>query len=378
MTIKFQKLTINNFRNYDYLKLDNLDSSNIVITGENGAGKTNILEALSFFSQGTGLRNSKLSEILNIKKSDDIWALNTEIDKNNEKIKISTGFQNQEETEKRILKIDGEKIKSQTELNEILSIVWIIPSFDKLFLEESKKRRRFLDKLICDFDPYHTKRLSRYQTSLSERSRLIKRGKNYDSWLNAVEENIVNDGIAISAARCDFISKLNTVIKSRKTNFPKIKIEPIGLIEETLSEKKAYETEDIFRDILKNSRKTTINGMLETFEGSHKFDWQAFHIEKGMPAFKSSTGEQKIILIGIILAYSELMKLTKGYSPILLLDEITAHLDDIKKQHLFEEINELKTQAFYTGITKDSFVLLNKISNSNKFIEIQNGKIKDK
>jgi DNA replication and repair protein RecF len=375
-------LTLHNFRNYFHLNLESLNPFNIVIYGPNGAGKTNILEAVSYLSSGSGIRNAKLNEIGNINfnapsELPKAWSVNANLIKSKEEIKISTGYYYSEETLKdtRIIKIDGEEQKTQSNLSKLLNITYLTPQMDKLFLEPSEKRRRFLDKLISDFDPSHTKRLSEYKSAMSDRSQLIKQRSQSTKWLAAIEQTIVSSGIAIAASRLDFISKLNTIIKSRKSHFPKIKLTPIGEIEQMLLSSPAAIVEDHFNNLLTESRTIAKSGLTTSFNGPHKSDFSAIYKEKNTPASHASTGEQKSIIIALIFGYIELIKHYKNLNPILLLDEIPAHLDNQKKDKLFEEIKTLNIQTFYTGVFKESFKELKKHFSKDKiqFIKIENG-----
>ncbi len=343
-----------NFRSYDNKVLTDLSAGLVVVFGANGTGKTNILEALSLFSPGRGLRGARVMEIQR-NSSKDPWAISGILQSSyGEEIKLGTGL-SPSGTEKRIVRINGSSARSQAELGKYLSCVWLTPQMDRLFIDSSKERRKFLDRLVFAFDTGHLGRITRYENALLQRSKLLRDGKNDDIWLSGLEQQMAETGIAIAAARLDFAEKLQIACKALDHSyFPLAHFGVKGYIEELLVDASALEIEDIFRYRLKKSReRDAITG--GAADGPHKSDLEVTYAVKNMRANQCSTGEQKALLIGLILAHAYLIKAEHGYPPILLLDEVAAHLDDARRSALYEILQDLKSQVWLTGTERDLF-----------------------
>jgi len=390
------QLTLTNFRNYEFLRLD-ANPTPVVLTGPNGSGKTNILEAISYLSPGRGMRSSKLSDIKrqipNIANDvlDDYspfgfatatsWAVSAEVKKADDNLSIATGVEsafkdfngiNNRNYEKRISKLNNEKLTNQSELSRYITTVWLTPDMDRLFKGPVQPRRRFLDRLVFAFDNEHAKIVSNYEHSLKEWSLILKSGKIDNNWLLTLEENIASFGVAIAASRRNLVSKLNRFIEKENDDiFPNVILKLDGIIEDMLDKMPAIEVEDKFKSLLlKQRRNVTYN---EAVDGTHRTDLKVFHQSKKMPAELCSTGEQKALLISVVLAHAKSLAMTKGFSPILLLDEIIAHLDDKKREALLSKILELNIQAWMTGTDIESF---NSLKGKAQFFHIENAKIK--
>lgn len=361
------RLTLTNFRNYQSLRL-NTDLSPIIITGPNGTGKTNILEAISFLTPGRGLRGARLADIKRIPFEDEEislingWAVAADVVKGEDNFEIGTGVEkitreDDENTsiyDKRIVKIDGEKISSQGELGKYISAVWLTPQMDRLFRGGSQPRRSFLDRLVYAFDNEHAKRTASFEHLYKEWYHLLKTGKTDDYWLTSIEENMAGLGVAIAAARREQIAKLNNfIIHDPDDVFPSVLLELDGAVEKMLDNMSALEVEDKYREILKSQRKKVLYN--ETTEGVNRTDFRVYYHKKSMPAELCSTGEQKSLLISIILAQTKLMMVDKGFNPIMLLDEIVSHLDEFKREALLQKINELNIQAWMTSTDAELF-----------------------
>jgi DNA replication and repair protein RecF len=390
------QLSLTNFRNYEFLRL-NTNPNPVVLTGPNGAGKTNILEAISYLSPGRGIRNSKLSDIKrqipNIANDilDDYspfgfatatsWAVSSKIKKAEDILSIATGVEgvfkdingfNSRNYEKRISKLENEKLSNQSELSKYITTVWLTPDMDRLFRGPVQPRRNFLDRLVFAFDSEHAKIVSNYEHSLKEWSTIIKSGNIDNNWLLSLEENIASFGVAIAASRRNLVSKLNNFIeKENEDVFPNVILKLNGIIENMLDKMPAIEVEDKFKSLLFEQRKNVTHN--ESVDGTHKTDLKVFHQSKKMPAELCSTGEQKALLISVILAHAKSLAITKGFSPILLLDEIVAHLDDKKREALLNKILELNIQAWMTGTDIESF---NSLIGKAQFFHVENAKIK--
>ncbi len=385
------RLTLTDFRNYQFLRI-NAELSPIVITGENGSGKTNILEAISFLTPGRGLRAARLADIRRITPalvsdeyapteiSNTSWAVSSTIQKGGEEFEIGTAVEKSaRETnendirsfERRIVKIDGSKISSQSELGKYISAVWLTPQMDRLFRGGSQPRRSFLDRLVYAFDVEHAKRTANIEHLYREWYQLLKNGSKDNHWLLPLEENMASLGVAIAAARREQIAKLNTFIEHEPDDvFPSVMLELDGLIEKMLDKMPAIEVEDFYKNRLKEQRKNVLFN--ENIDGVNRTDFKVYYRKKHMPAELCSTGEQKSLLVSIILAQTKSQTLHQGFAPVMLLDEVVAHLDDLKREALIEKIRDLKVQAWITSTNPELFASL---KNSAMFFEVKNNKV---
>jgi DNA replication and repair protein RecF len=362
-------LKLHNFRCYPEARFDALASGFVVLSGLNGAGKTNVLEAVSLLSPGRGLRGAKIMEI-QCRESGKPWAVSTTITGKNGNVQIGTGLDPQ--TEKRVIRINTETAKAQAALSDYLSCVWLTPQMDRLFLDSASHRRKFLDRLIFAFDPGHAGRVNRYENAMAQRSRLLRDGMNDMSWLNALESQMAETGIAIAAARLDFVQRLqNASEKTSPGPFPLAQLTAAGTLETLIARGPALEAEEIFAYQLSESRaRDTVTGGAAT--GPHKSDLGVNYAAKNMPADQCSTGEQKALLIGIILAHTRLIAAERGAPPILLLDEVAAHLDPDRRAALYEILGDLKGQVWLTGTEEGLF---ESIARTGQFFHVENGSL---
>ncbi len=386
------RLTLTDFRNYQFLRIE-ADLEPVVIYGENGSGKTNILEAISFLTPGRGLRGAKLSDIKRITPqnfNDEYrptainpfsWAVSTEVCCNGDYINIATAVERSSREieeddgtrsfERRIVKIDGNKISSQGELGKYISAIWLTPQMDRMFRGGAQPRRSFLDRLVFAFDTEHAKRTANFEHLYKEWYRLLKEGKNDPHWLSGLEENMAAIGVAIAAARREQIARLNTFIEHEPDDvFPSVRLELDGLVEKWLDTMPAIEAEDRYRSLLHNQRKRVLYN--DSVDGVNRTDFKVFYKKKGMPAELCSTGEQKSLLISVILAQSKCQTLHKGFAPVLLLDEVVAHLDELKREALLEKICNLGAQAWITSTDEDLFASLRGYA---QFWEVKNNTV---
>ena len=383
------RLTLTDFRNYAYLRI-NADLCPIILTGENGSGKTNILEAISFLTPGRGLRGARLADIKRISPAlvsseytaptDALnWAVSGVIKKNNEEYTLGTGAQkNQRETEdeirtfeRRIVQIDGQKVSSQAELGKYLCAIWITPQMDRLFLGGTQPRRSFLDRIVYAFDVEHAKRIANFEHLYKQWYQLLKSGSNDNSWLVSLEEEMGCLGVAIAAARRELVARLNTFIEKEPDDvFPNIMLELDGTIEKMLDKMAAVDVEDFYISNFKKSRRSVVTN--DYVDGINRTDFKVYYKKKHMPAELCSTGEQKSLLISIILAQTKCQILDKGFAPVLLLDEVTTHLDDTKRDALLHKIKDLKLQAWITSTESKIFDVL---KNDAQFFNVKNNQI---
>ena len=384
------RLTLTDFRNYQFLRI-NPSLGPIVITGENGSGKTNILEAISFLTPGRGMRSVKLADVKRITPclvdneysptqiSNYNWAVSAKVCNNGNEIDIGTAVERSyreadDETrsyEKRIVKIDGNKITSQAELGKYISTIWLTPQMDRLFKGSSQPRRSFLDRLVYAFDMEHSKRTANFEHYYKEWYQLLKSGSRDNNWLTSLEESMATTGVAIAAARREQITRLNSFIEHEVDGpFPNVLLQLDGKIESMLDRESALNVEDYYTSYLAKHRNKVIYN--DYVDGVNRTDFKVFYKKKHMPADLCSTGEQKSLLISITLAQSKCQTLYKGYAPVLLLDEIVAHLDDKKREFLLETIQSLNVQAW---ITSTDAKLFNSLANDAQFLEVRDNKV---
>ena len=371
--LAISRVTLNNFRCYDTLRLDT-KAGLIILTGANGAGKTNLLEALSLLSPGRGLRGARLAEIyrrsdaspqtldmkitnthstdLSVAEASAKWGVAAEFTTPNGTLSIGVGWA-EADGERRAVRVNGNAVGGQTALSEHISMVWLTPAMDRLFVEAPSGRRRFLDRLVFAVDPAHAGRLQAYDKARRERARLLRDMRVDNSWLGALERNMAERAVAIAAARLDLIERLRQAIGEESGSFPRPEIAMRGVIEDWLEQRPALEVEDKYRAALQQAR--SLDGESGSCEGVHRSDLTARLSVSGPQAEQASTGEQKAILISLILAHGRLLTRLKGRVPVLLLDEITAHLDGARRQALFEAIEDLGAQAWLTGTDESLF-----------------------
>ncbi len=376
------RLILNNYRSYEKLRIDTLDIKNIIITGDNGAGKTNILEGISMLSSAGPFRKAKLSQLGLQSANDKIFTISSQIKSCDETTNLGLSYnyadkQSKEEDEEEFVKrqiIANEKQITTNDLQEYIKIIWITPFMDRLFSETTGERRRFLDNLISNFYPFYAVSLNSYSNLLKQRAKILKGNSVDTKWLDAIEEEIVSKGVAIAALRIEFEDKLNSILKEAKNNFPRIRIDITGIIEEKLRNEKSVEVEEYFKDSLLKNRELFKYNFSPPVEGVHRSDFTAFNLDKNISADQTSTGEQKLAVISIILAYTNMLYLYFNKYPIILIDEAPAHLDDIKIQNLFNELEKIPTQIFLTGILDSDFNFFK--DKNSLFLKIENSKLK--
>lgn len=350
--IYIEQLRLEHYRNYQSLH-QNLDGRHVVLTGENGSGKTNLMEAVSLLTPGRGMRRSAYTEIPNV-KGHGSFSVFAKLQGIAGEVSIGTGLTPDEPGSRRI-RIDGQNAKTNDELLDHARILWLTPAMDGLFTGGAGDRRRFLDRMVLAIDPAHGKRSSNYERTMRSRNKLLSDNNPDPVWLDGIEEQMAELGIAISHARYEFINLLSSLIQTNLVDsiFPK-SILALDGFEFGGNDRPAADVEQDYIDHLKQTRyRDAAAG--RSLTGPHKMDLIVHHQGKEMPAGSCSTGEQKALLIGLILAHSRLVKNLTGYAPILLLDEIAAHLDEKRRAALFDLIDRLDCQAFMTGTDRSMF-----------------------
>jgi DNA replication and repair protein RecF len=369
--LSLERLTLSYFRNYPSLRLE-LSPQPVIITGNNGAGKTNILEAVSFLSPGRGLRSSSLQEI-DMQGGGHPWAVASVVHSTDGLREIGTGRLDSAGN-KRLVKIDGQLMRGQTELSALFSVIWLTPQMDQIFISASALRRRFLDRLVFNFDPNHAQHMARYDHSMRERARLLKEPRPDPEWLTILEHKMAEMGGAIAASRRQTVEYLQQTINSTTSPFPKAGLALLGEIETALGKSPALEVEDYFRRELARLRShDAMSG--RTNLGIHRSDLSVTHSEKNMPAALCSTGEQKALLISIILAEAKARITWRHSVPVLLLDEIIAHLDSERREALLADILSMNAQAWITGTDERLF---SELKNHAQFMRIEEGTLSSK
>lgn len=374
--LAWMKLT--NFRNYPALSLPHL-AGQIVLCGPNGAGKTNILEAISLLAPGRGLRRAARGDLACTQPAsygdaqgrpavplpDVQWGIAAEIHTPDGPVQLGTGSL-PEET-RRAVRINGAPAP-QTHLSSLCAISWLTPQMDGLFLDSPSARRRFLDRLAISFDPAHAGRLTRYDKAFRERGKLLNERPDEQSWLASLEASLAETGVAIMATRAALVADLNSQLETEQTGFPRAHIKLQGGSCEGLNDRPALAIEDEIKATAAANRAAGESAM----PGPHASDMLVWHQEEGQLAHLCSTGQQKALLIALVLAHADLQGQRLHRPPILLLDDVAAHLDAKRRALLFERCRQSKGQVWYSGTDRDLFA---EIAANMQFIELQDGQI---
>jgi DNA replication and repair protein RecF len=340
------RLRLTNFRSYATGEIC-VSAAPVVLAGPNGAGKTNVLDAISLLSPGRGLRGAKLAEhtrkgptLLGGGASEEtLWAVAATVARASTEYEIGTGLT--QSSASRQVRLNGVAAASSADLGDIVQLIWLTPAMDRLFIESASGRRRFLDRLVLGFDVGHARAATRYETAIRERARLLKFGPRDPSWLDGLENEMAEAGILIAQARAATVERLSRALAERDGPFPAASL--------ALTDELHLLTADDLRGQLAASRMRDAEAG-RTLVGPHITDLAVRHTGKRAEARDCSTGEQKALLISIMLADArELARAREGLAPILLLDEIAAHLDAVRRAALFEEIHSLSAQAWMTG-----------------------------
>jgi DNA replication and repair protein RecF len=359
-----ERLSLINFRNYDALTLG-LGPEPVVLVGANGSGKTNILEAVSLLAPGQGLRQAPFPDLAR-NSGDGGWTDSARVHTGFGAIDIGTGLvasQASSDRTGRIVRIDGETKSGSGALADYVEMVWVTPATDGLFTGPGTERRRFLDRLILCFDTAHRTRAGKFERAMAQRNRLLADGVTTGAQLDGLELVMAETGIALAAARAEAVAALAGVTARRRERnpdspFPWSSVALEGTIDRDLAQQAAVDVEDGYVAELRDTRLRD-RGAGRTLSGPHRTDLIVSHGPKTMPARLCSTGEQKALLLGLVLAHAELVaERRNGVAPILLLDEIAAHLDEARRAALFAELLRLGTQAWMTGTDAEAFSAL--------------------
>jgi DNA replication and repair protein RecF len=368
------RLVLNNFRNYREARLT-IGTAPVVLTGPNGAGKTNLLEAVSFLAPGRGLRGAGLTEIdrrvqPGPAEATGGWAVAAVVATRRGSIRIGTGRE-ANSGERRVVRIDGDPVRSHATLGERLGVLWLTPPMDRLFIEGPGGRRRFLDRLVLGLDPAHGSRVAAYEHALRERSRLLRDGPRDPAWLAALEEVMAEQGVAVAAGRRETVQRLDRACAEAEGPFPSARLALGGTVETWLAEMPALAAEAQFAETLAANRQSDAQAG-GALLGPHRSDLQVSLAANGIAAASASTGEQKALLVSIILAQARLQRAMRGEPPLLLLDEIGAHLDASRRAALFDALLRLDSQTWLTGTDQALFEPLRR---SAQFLSVRDGQL---
>ncbi|MES0177705.1 DNA replication/repair protein RecF [Mesorhizobium sp. M0025] len=368
-----RKLTLTNFRNYAALSIG-FSPGPVVFSGDNGAGKTNLLEAISLLTPGRGLRRAPYVDVAR-EGGDGGFALHARLDGPEGQVEIGTGITGGEAAGEggRKVRINGAPARSADAMLEWLRVVWLTPAMDGLFPGPSADRRRFLDRLVLAVDPGHGQRALDYEKAMRGRNRLLTEGSRDGAWFDAIEMQMAETGVAIAAARAELVRLLTAMIDRLPSSgpFPQADISLSGDLESDVATAPAVDVEERYRAALADGRERD-RAAGRTFDGPHRSDLLVRHRPKAMPAALCSTGEQKALLVGIVLSHARLTGEMSGMTPILLLDEIAAHLDAGRRAALFSILEELSCQAFMTGTDA---ALFSSLRGRAQFLTVDHGTV---
>jgi DNA replication and repair protein RecF len=347
-----RRLKLTDFRSYSALDLE-VEASLVVLCGENGAGKTNVLESLSLLTPGRGLRRADMADFARDNGSGG-FAISAEIEGPTGPVQLGTGVEPAAEggSPQRKYRIDRVPVSSIRGFADHVRMVWQTPGMDGLFAGPAGDRRRFLDRLVLAVDAEHGSRVNALERALRNRNRLLEDGIRKGAWLEASEKEIAEIAVAVAAARTETVARLGALLgqtdESEASPFPWAEVALDGAVEHLAAERPALEAEDAYRDILRDNRSRDAAAG-RTLIGPQSCDLLVRHGPKNMEAEKASTGEQKALLIGLILAHAQLVATMSGICPIILLDEVAAHFDPRRRQALFARLRALGAQVWVTG-----------------------------
>ena len=356
---QIRRLTLTNFRSYHAAQIDVPQAGAVVLLGQNGAGKTNLIEAISFLAPGRGLRRATLEEVA-FAEGDGSWAISAEVEGKLGLATHGTGIEppaGEDAASPRKCRIDRESVGSAAAFADHLRVVWLTPAMDTLFNGPASERRRFLDRLVLAVDAEHSSRVSALERALRSRNRLLETPQPDSHWLDAIEHETAELAVAVAALRSETVRRLQGALEAGRnanTVFPLAEIALEGWMEKFLPDHAAVEVEDRYRGVLRENRARDAAAG-RTLDGPHLSDLAVRHAGKGIAAADASTGEQKALLIRLVLAHAGLLAEMTGSAPILLLDEVVAHLDPERRAALYDALAALGGQVWMTGADPAAF-----------------------
>ncbi len=354
--LRLTRLRLTDFRSWSSLEA-HFAAPIVAIAGENGAGKTNLLEAISLLGPGRGLRGARMGELgRRVDGAARPWAAAGRFDTPQGTFDIGTGADPEGASERRQFRLDGQPVRAQAELADRVAAVWLTPQMDRLFQEGASGRRRFLDRLAWALEPTHAREVAAHDNAMSQRNRLLAGGRADPAWLAGLEDAMARHAVAAAAARRALVARLNAVMEAgiATGSFPAARMVLLCPIADALAEQPALAVEDALRTALAADRRrdAAAGGAAR---GAHRADMALIHLPKDQPAELCSTGEQKALLISTVLAHAALIAEARGFAPLLLLDEVAAHLDVVRREALFAALATLPAQSFLTGTDAEVF-----------------------
>ncbi|WP_176086165.1 DNA replication/repair protein RecF [Martelella sp. HB161492] len=363
--ICLSSLKLTDFRNYRQAGLQ-LDGRHVVLTGNNGAGKTNLLEAVSLLSPGRGLRRATYAQI-GRQGAEAGFSVFATLDGMAGAVSIGTGTDGAEGSARK-LRINGAPAASTEDLLEHLRVIWLTPAMDGLFTGQAAERRRFLDRMVLAIDPTHGRRVTDFEKAMRSRNRLLSEGRFDPAWLSGLEHQMASLGIAMAVARRELLSLLTALVSEVDTPFPAPRTSLTGFFADDI-QAPAIDLEDRYSVMLEEGRRRDAAAG-RTLDGPHRSDLIVYHAQKEIEAALGSTGEQKALLLGLVLAHARLTRRISGHPPIMLFDEVAAHLDSNRRAALFTMIDEIGGQAFMTGTDRALFAA---IGDNGQFFQVNDG-----
>ena len=375
---RIERLQLTEFRNYEALTLA-LDGRHVVLTGDNGAGKTNLLEAVSFLAPGRGMRRASYDAVTRHGAARG-FAVAALVEGALREARIGTGYmpgtdgaEGEASSGSRRVRIDGANAPRADALADHLRIAWLSPASDGLFTGPAGDRRRFLDRLVLALDPAHSTRMSAYERAMRQRNRLLDERPLEDAWFDGLEWQMAELGTAIAIARVELVTLLSAMIERMPEGaFPRAALSLSGEMEADATRMPAIDLEERLRTALGRSRSRDRAAGRSTV-GPHTSDLSVAHGPKAMPAHLCSTGEQKALLVGLTVAHARLVGEASGLPPVLLLDEIAAHLDARRREALFDILEGLGGQAFMTGTDR---ALFEPLGGRAQFLHVADGEVR--
>jgi len=344
--VRLRRLQLTDFRSYEALGWRPA-APVAIITGPNGSGKTNLLEAISLLVPGRGLRSARPTDLP--RHGAPHWAVAAEIDRSGLHA-LGTGT-TPETTDRRVFRLDGAPPRNQAEIASLLSIVWITPQMDRLFTESASGRRRFLDRLVWALEPGHAREIAAFEHAMAGRNRLLAEPSPDPAWLAGLEDSMARHAIAAAAARRALVARLATAPPGA---FPAARVVLLCPIADRLAHEPALAAEDWLRDALAASRARDSSAGQAAL-GAHRADMRLEDHATGLSAALASTGQQKALLLGVVLAHAAILASARGAPPLMLLDEPAVHLDAARRASLFAALVQGPAQAILTGTDNDAF-----------------------